>query len=122
LLIADILLSAGKLSSVAAPSFVMHSINAAQIFAMGAFLLILNKRSKRKKINWCYFLCAAISVIVLILQSCLPDKVISFFKLLRFVKLNVDLLSYIFISAFVGVVTVLIISGLLSAFSSSRNN
>lgn len=122
LLITDVLLATGKLTSLVAPGFVMHSINAAQIFATGALLLILNKRSKRKKINWCYLLCTAVSSALLILQSRLSDKVYSFFNLLGFYKLSFNQLSYILISASAGVITVLIISALLSAFSSSRNN
>ncbi len=118
----ELLLSVGRLTSSSAPQFIMYSLIVSQISALGAFLVILNKRSKRKGVNWFYLLCAACVMIVLFLQSLLPDKVYVTLTAVGFAKVAGALLPYLLISALVSVTVVLIIARLLTVFSSARNN
>lgn len=122
LLTVGMLLSVGKLTATSAPLFVLYSVIVSQISALGAFLIILNKRSKRKGGNWFYLSCAAATLIILILQSLLSDKICAIIAAWGFVKINSSLLPYLLISVIVSITAVLIIARLLTVSAANRNN
>ena len=115
--ITEVLIALGKIPLQCSSMFICYAIVLSQIASLGGFLVILNKRTRRKALNWAYVLLFVIVLGFLILQSYLPDSYFASLAFLNVVRVDYSLIPSVSLISLVPLLFVLLISKLLSSFS-----
>ena len=91
-----------------------------QIFAIGGFLIILNKHSRRAAFNWFYICALLISGAFAVLQSFTGEAMFNRLHSLNIFRIDISALPFVAICAVISLGCVILISALLSKFSGSK--
>ncbi len=119
--ITEALITVGKIQTTSSV-FLIYSVLLAQIISLGAFLVILNKRSRRRSLNLTYLLFSISFIVFLFVQEFLPQKFYTLVDCLSFYPLQLDLIPFIILISFIPLVLILLISKLLLMLSEPRKN
>ena len=118
--LAEILVKVGKLSVSQSSMFLIYSLAVSQIVALGAFLVILNKRTRRRSLNFTYILFLLAITAFLFVQHYFPDSLYAFLYNLKFVRLAFSMIPFVYLNSLLSMLIILLISKLLLIFSDSK--
>ena len=119
--ITEILIKLGKLSVQQSSMFLVYSLAVSQIVALGAFLVILNKRTRRRSLNFTYLMFFLGITAFLFAQFYFPETVFTLLYGLRFYRLDFTLIPFVYLTSLLSMLIILLISKLLLLFSDSKN-
>ena len=119
--ITEILIKLGKLSAQQSSMFLVYSLAVSQIVALGAFLVILNKRTRRRSLNFAYLMFFLGITAFLFAQFYFPEPVFTLLYDLRFYRLDFTLIPFVYLTSLLSMLIILLISKLLLLFSDSKN-
>ena len=91
-----------------------------QIFALGGFLIILNKRSNKPAVNWFYLAALFVVCALSVFQSFAGERVFSLLQLLNVSRIPLSALPFSLACAALSIASVLLISRLLSITSNPK--
>ena len=117
----EIWINLGKLSVSQSSMFLIYSLAVSQIVALGAFLVVLNKRTRRRSLNFTYILFLLAITAFLFAQQYVPDSVYAALNYLKFTRLDFTTIPFVYLNSLISMVSILLISKLLLIFSDSKN-
>ncbi len=117
----EVLLSLEKLQLITSSMFLSCSIVFSQVVSLGGFLVLLNKRCRRRTLNWFYLLILiALTAFMIVLNLLSGDmyKILSPFNIYR---MSIDMFPFIALISLFSLVSVLFITKLLSSIFCTSN-
>lgn len=117
----EVLIKSGNLPIAVSSCFLTYTTVLSLLFSLVVFLQILNRNSRVEAFNWCYIIILLLFVASLIIQSFCGDSVYFAVNSLNIYRVNLSLLPFVAIFAFVSFTILWVISRVVFLLSDSKN-